>query len=30
MMVLNYLEIDKDYNQEQAKAQKRALAQARR
>jgi len=26
MMVLNYLEIDKDYNNELAKAQKKAMA----
>jgi hypothetical protein len=30
MMVLNYLEIDKDYNNELAKAQKKAMAQYKR
>jgi len=30
MMVLNYLEIDKDYNNELDKAQKKAMAQYKR
>jgi len=30
MMVLNYLEIDKDYSNEKAKAERKAMAQYRR